>query len=193
MEVLEKSLVITGTIEAFKANKHGDIDSFEIEDKGKNIRINFPPHTAQAIQGIAKNGQDVKITYKEEQPKHDPKGDKKPKNKLESISSDSADEIIIKSIKPAKHSESETPASFEIKHFELLKGKKDELIGIKAENKLFHIHKDDDNFAGKITPKARLVISAVKREDSGFINKDGDIVYHIKSINIEGVEYTSVK
>lgn len=78
METLAKEqIALSGSVMGFKANKHGDIDALEVENSGQILAIKFPPHTAGAIMQEFTTGESVSLSYQEETPGHDPKGNKK--------------------------------------------------------------------------------------------------------------------
>lgn len=47
---------ISGTVVRWKANHHGDIDGFYLEDESE---VGFPPHRVAEIQAVIKEGADV--------------------------------------------------------------------------------------------------------------------------------------
>ena len=48
METLEKQgTEVSGVVEKYLANKHGDIDALELKTANETVKINFPPHTAK--------------------------------------------------------------------------------------------------------------------------------------------------
>ena len=193
METTEKNAVaLDGILIGYKANKHADIDSLEIENQGKPLKINFPPHTARTLMDAVHKGDQISVTYEEKKPKHDPKGDKKPKLQLLTLST-SGTEIVIGDIKPRKPSDNPMPENLQLEHFELLKGKKEELFGIRSGKQLIHVHKEDQEFADKIKADSKLKITAIKRTTDGFINQNYDDVYHIQKIVIDGLEYVTKK
>ena len=184
---------LTGIIDKYKTNKHGDIDAVEIDKAGRTEKINFPPHTARAVMNVANEGENVEIIYNEDL-KKGPEANKKSKNKLVSIRLvNSANTLMIADIHPQKPGFHGTSESFEIDAFELLNDKKGELIAIRSANNLFHIHKEIRSFSEMIKNEPILKITALKRVDEGFINAEHLKVYHIQSYDIDGKEYFSKK
>jgi len=194
MDTIEKKqLTISGKLNGFKANKHGDIDALEIENAGEVSTIKFPPHTAKEITEEVMIGELVSLSYKEEKAKHDPSGNKKPKFKLLTLNKTGDHELVIDHIKPKQTSGDKTPEKLLFNNFEIISGKKGELAGIRSGKKLVHIHKENEEIAKNIKSGCKLEIEAVKRTDDGFINKNEDEVYHIQSIKIDGKEYSIKK
>lgn len=194
MELLEKQETeVSGVVKKYLSNKHGDVDAFEIQTDEKAIKINFPPHTAKTIKTNAVEGTFATVVYQSETKKDEPAGDKKAKLKLVSISGIPTGELIVKDLKPQKSADEPVAETLTLTEYELLKGKKGELTGIKHGNKLFHVHKEDQELSDIIKPGAALEITAVKRMDDGFVNEHNDEVFHIKKLSTNGLEYKSKK
>ncbi len=181
---------VSGVVEKYLANKHGDIDAMELRTDKENVKISFPPHTAKTVMHNAEKGSHTTVTYQPDEPKNGGKADKKPKLKLETVNGAQGD-VNIKETKPTKPSSEPHVETIELSNYELMKDKKGELVGIKTDNKLFHIHKKDVSFSDKLKPQSALKITAIKRTDDGFVNQEHDQVYHIKAITIDSEEYHS--
>jgi len=189
MGTLEKqSIEISGIVEKYLANKHGDIDALELKTEKEKLKIHFPPHTAKTVMHEAAEGSQVTVTYLTEEPEHDDKAAKRPKFKLAAVQG-TGDMVDLKDTKPQKPASAPHTETIRVSQYELLKDKKGELTGIKAGNKLFHLHKEDAAFTAKLKPEGDLRITAVKRTDDGFVNKEHEEVYHIQNISIDGEEY----
>ncbi|QEM10003.1 hypothetical protein [Mucilaginibacter rubeus] len=194
METLHKKQTeISGIVGNYLANKHEDISAIELVIEDKALKFNFPPHAAKTIMEKVRPGSFVKVVYEEEKPKHDPKGDKKPKLKLLAITGTPGGDLIIEEIKPQKINGGPLAESLTFSSFELLKGKKGDLTGIKSGKQLVHIHKEDQALVEIITPGSTLEITAVKRTDGGFVNQNQDDVFHIQKLLADGQEYISKK
>ncbi len=192
METSEKQGTrVSGVVEKYLANKHGDIDALELKTDKEHVKINFPPHTAKTIMHKAGQGSHVTVTYQADEPKHEGKDDKKPKLKLVSVTDAQGSDTEANDIKPQKSAADASAETIKLDNYELLKDKKGELIGIKSGNKLFHIHKEDQQLGDKIKNGAVLEITAVKRGDEGFVNQHHDEVYHIQKVMVDGQEYQS--
>jgi hypothetical protein len=169
---------VSGVVEKYLANKHGDIDALELKTEKESVKINFPPHTAKTIMHKAEKGSHVTVTYETDQPKQDGKDEKKPKLKLVGVTDSNGSEVDAKSIKLQKPAADQGTETIKLTDYELLKDKKGELVGIKSGDKLFHIHKEDSQFSDQL---------------NGFVNEEHALVYHIQKITINGQEYHSQK
>ena len=176
---------ISGIVKNYIANKHGDIAAIELALDNETIKISFPPHTAKIMMEKAGQGTFVKAVYKVERPKHDPKGTKNSKLQLLGISGISGGDFVIADLKPQKLDGEPQVKKFSFSEYDLLKGKKGELVGITIGTKLFHIRKEDQAVAGHIKAESTLEITAVKRLDAGFVNQNHDEVFHIQKLIVD--------
>ncbi|MDN3584271.1 hypothetical protein [Mucilaginibacter flavus] len=194
METLHQEHTETsGIVKSYLANKHGDISALELAIENGTKKISFPPHAAKSVIAKAGQGSFIKAVYQEEKPKHEPKGDKKPKLKLLAINGIPGGDLVIETIKPQKNQGDPLTETLTFSGFELLKGKKGELVGIKSGKQLVHIHKEDQALAEIIKPGSTLELTGIKRTDPGFVNQNQDDVFHIQKLLIDGQEYRSKK
>lgn len=189
METLEeKQIKVSGTLKKFKANKHGDIDSLELVSTEGPLNIKFPAHMAKKLMDSIRPEEHVDLVYHDEKDNRD-KGDK-PKLKLDSVLREGKPDLEIMHTHPQKP-DHEVTEKLTFDNFELIKGKKGELTGIKSGNNLVHIHKKDEALSEMISDHDHLQIEAVKRTDPGFVNEKGDNVFHFSKIRIGDKDYQS--
>lgn len=194
METLHKEQTeISGTIKNYLANKHGDVAALELTTENETLKISFPPHAAKTVIEKAGQGSFVKAVYNEEKPKSDIKGNKKSKLILLAITGIPGGDLVIETIKPQKTPSDPLTETLKLTGFELLKGKKCDLVGIKSGKQLVHVHKEDQALGEIIKPDSTLEITAVKRTDAGFVNQNQDDVFLIQKILVDGQEYISKK
>ncbi|GAB3901815.1 hypothetical protein [Spirosoma agri] len=173
---------LNGLVKCFKTNRRGDVDAVEIDtDKGA-INLKFPPHMAKLVMETIAIGQRVIADYVEK-----PNPEKKPTLDLKAIKSDKqADTLVLETIKPKKPSDNRLVESIKAETFTLVHDKKDEPVGIRVDDKLIHLRKDDKELAAAIRTDSVLTIQAIVRSDEGFVNEHNLPVYHIESIDIDG-------
>ena len=176
-----------GILEQFTFNKDNDINGLIISENGDQLTVKFPPHTAALVMDIANPGDLVELLYNEH-PKH--KDTHRPEREVADITNKGTGKSVTFAEFPApKLADSVEVFEFEIAHPEFCQGKKDELTGIKFDDKFIHLKSHDteplrkDFLLGspiKVKAKRRL-------ENLGFVNMSGLKVYHATAIEFKNL------
>lgn len=188
---------VTGLVESFTINPHQDLDGMVILHDGTRMLVKFPPHTAAYVRKVAPEGQVVTVVYEDHEhhgPAHGPRGkephDHPPKKELVRIESCDA-EFEVKVVPPPHTNETNQVFSLKIKKPEFTKGKKGELTGIRSDGRFIHLKpKETEAISRELVTAAELKIRARKRlQRLGFVNVQGDEVYHGLSVELNGEVY----
>ncbi|MDP9080318.1 MAG: hypothetical protein M3O71_23070 [Bacteroidota bacterium] len=174
---------ISGMVQGYKYNTHLDINAIQINTgPAGSITIEFRPHTAKAVMGVAGLNDPVEINYSS-QPNDESVG-----YQLHRITNTrSKDSVDIDELPPPPRvPPDQSPENFVIKDPALITDQYGGIAAIKSKHQLFHFKPGQvDDISALIKTSRDLKLLAVLRDgQSGFVNAEQDKVYIVISITI---------
>jgi hypothetical protein len=179
----EKMRVVRGTVEGFKTNTHLDVNAIQVKTSQAGvITIDFRPHTAKAVMGIAALHHTVEIQYSL-RPDDESVGYQLHKiTDIKTGNSVNVDELPP----PPRVPPGQSAENFQVKDPQLITDQYGGIAAIRSGHLLFHFKPGQvDDISSLIKNSRELNMLAVSRDSqSGFVNAEGDRVYIVISITI---------
>jgi len=179
-----KTKSIVGVVRGFKYNPHLDINSIQVKaDRAGSLTIDFRPHTARTVMGLAAVNDTVEVTYAS-LPNDEVVGYEMVDIKNERTGK----EVVLDELPPPPDVPPNHSAEyFTIRSPELITDQYGGIVAIRSGHLLFHFKPGlVDDILPMIKTAREIGLSAVWRDDHfGFVNVNGDKVYVVLSVTID--------